>query len=80
MPVLARKGAKVYLGARNETKAKVAIVALEKEGLGSGQAVWLQVDFSDPRWAKHAAKEFLAKETLLNILSKLGFKKKILAI
>lgn len=66
---LARKGAKVYLGARSEVKAKLAIAALEQEGLGSGVVVWLDVNLSDPRWAKKAAEEFLKREKRLDILS-----------
>ncbi|KAF8906837.1 hypothetical protein CPB84DRAFT_1959889 [Gymnopilus junonius] len=66
--LLARKGAKVYLGARNEAKAKEAIAELEREGLGSGQVVWLHVDMSNPMWAQEAANEFLMKETRLDIL------------
>ena len=66
---LARKGAKVYLGARNEKKAQAAIIELEKEGIGSGQVLWLDVNFSDPRWAKQAAEEFLRRESRLDILS-----------
>ena len=66
--LLARRGAKVYLGARNESKAKAAIAELEREGLGSGQVVYLHVDLSDPRWAQEAANEFLTKETRLDIL------------
>ncbi|KAF8906838.1 hypothetical protein CPB84DRAFT_1769802 [Gymnopilus junonius] len=65
---LARKGAKVYLGARNESKAKAAMADLERDGLGSGQVVWLNVNFSDPRWAKQAAEEFLRRESRLDIL------------
>ncbi|KDR76480.1 hypothetical protein GALMADRAFT_210460 [Galerina marginata CBS 339.88] len=65
---LARKGAKVYLGARNEVKAKAAIAQLEQEGLGSGSVEWLYVNMSDPRWAKEAAEDFLQKESRLDIL------------
>ncbi|KAF9486213.1 NAD(P)-binding protein [Pholiota conissans] len=66
---LARKGAKVYLGARNEVKAREAIAQLEQEGLGSGQVVWLQVNLADPQWAQMAAEDFLEKEKRLDILS-----------
>ncbi|KAF8190180.1 NAD-P-binding protein [Pholiota molesta] len=65
---LARKGAKVYLGARNEAKAKEAIIQLEREGLGPGQVIWLHVDLADPRWAKMAAEDFLQRESRLDIL------------
>lgn len=66
--LLARKGAKVYLGARNESKASGAIHQLEQEGLGHGQVIWLKVDLSDPRLAKEAAEEFLRRESRLDIL------------
>ncbi|OBZ78301.1 hypothetical protein A0H81_02445 [Grifola frondosa] len=67
---LARQGAKVYLGARSEQKAKAAIERLHKEGLGprNGEVVWLNVDLSDPRDAKKAAEEFLTKEKRLDVL------------
>ncbi|KAF8970377.1 hypothetical protein BDZ97DRAFT_1914683 [Flammula alnicola] len=65
---LARKGAKVYLGARNETKALEAITQLEREGLGSGEVLWLNVNLGDPRWAKKAAEDFLRRESRLDIL------------
>ena len=65
---LARKGAKVYLGARNESKASGAISQLEQEGLGRGQVLWLKVDLSDPRLAKESAEDFLRRESRLDIL------------
>lgn len=65
---LARRGAKVYLGARDESKATGAIAKLQAEGLGQGQVVWLKVDFSDPRLAKRAAEEFIDCESRLDIL------------
>ncbi|KAF9465090.1 NAD-P-binding protein [Collybia nuda] len=67
---LARRGAKVYLGARNESKATGALARLEQEGLGpgNGQVIWFKVDFSDPRLAKEAAEAFLKRESRLDIL------------
>ncbi|KAJ7459916.1 NAD(P)-binding protein [Mycena latifolia] len=65
---LARRGAKVYLAARNESKATGAIARLEREGLGSGEVVFLKLDLADPRLAKKAAQEYLDKETRLDIL------------
>lgn len=67
---LARKGAKVYMGARNEEKAKAAIEKIQKAGLepGNGEVVWLPLDYSDPRDAKKAAEAFLEKEERLDIL------------
>ncbi|KIY48443.1 NAD(P)-binding protein [Fistulina hepatica ATCC 64428] len=66
---LARKGAKVYLGARNESKATGALAQLESEGVAPGQVLYLHVDLSDPRSAKKAAGEFMKRETRLDVLS-----------
>ena len=70
MQHLARKGAKVYMGARNEEKAKAAIEKIHKTGLapGNGEVVWLPLDYSDPRDAKKAAEAFMEKEQRLDIL------------
>lgn len=68
MKYLARKGAKVYLAARDEGRATQAIEALKEEGITPGQVVWLQLDLSDPRLAKKAAEEFVSKEERLDIL------------
>lgn len=67
---LARRGAKVYLGARSEEKAKAAIERLTAEGIGSGEVHYLHLDLSDPKLAKVAAEDFLTKETRLDILGK----------
>jgi hypothetical protein len=48
-----------------------AISQLEEEGISPGQVVWLNINLSDPRWAKEAAEEFLGKEPRLDILSRL---------
>jgi NAD(P)-dependent dehydrogenase (short-subunit alcohol dehydrogenase family) len=67
---LARCGAKVYLGARNEAKARAAIEKLQAEGLGprQGEVVWLDVDLTYPRKAKEAAEFILSREQRLDIL------------
>ncbi|KAF8804468.1 NAD(P)-binding protein [Phlegmacium glaucopus] len=54
---LARAGAKVYLAARNESRATGALARLDQEGLapGNGEVIWLKLDLSDPRDAKEAA-------------------------
>ena len=72
---LARAGAKVYLAARNESRATGAIARLEQEGLqpGDGEVIWLKLDLSDPRDAKKAAEEFLKREKRLDILGELYF-------
>ncbi|KAH9928811.1 NAD-P-binding protein [Fomitopsis serialis] len=67
---LARKGAKVYMAARSEEKAKAAIEKVQKAGLepGNGEVVWLPLDYSDPRDAKKAAEVFMEKEQRLDIV------------
>ena len=70
MQHLARRGAKVYIGARSEERVKAAIERLHAEGLepGNGELDWFQLDLSDPRKAKEGAEAFLAKEKRLDIL------------
>ncbi|KAJ8073760.1 hypothetical protein PM082_012038 [Marasmius tenuissimus] len=67
---LARAGAKVYLAARDETKANEAIAQLTREGLqpGNGEVVWLKMSLDDPREAKKAAEELMGREKRLDIL------------
>ncbi|KAF9223134.1 NAD(P)-binding protein [Gyrodon lividus] len=67
---LARLGAKVYMAARNKSKAEEAIAKLKQEGLapGNGQVVWLELDLSDPRNVKNTVQEFLGKESRLDVL------------
>lgn len=66
---LARRGAKVYLAARNESKATGAMAKLEAEGIAPGSVVFLKLDLADPRLAKASAQEFISKEERLDILS-----------
>ena len=67
---LARKGAKVYMGARDEDRAKEAIDLLQSEGLGpgNGEVRWLDLDLGDPTKTKKAGEEFLKVESRLDIL------------
>jgi len=67
---LARHGAKVYMAARNETKAQEAIERLHAEGLapGNGQVLCLQLDLSNPTLAQKAARVLLAQEDRLDVL------------
>lgn len=69
---LARHGAKVYIGARSEERAKAAIERLRAEGLepGNGELEWLALDLSDPRKVKESAEAFLEKEDRLDILGR----------
>ena len=68
---LARKGAKVYMAARNKARAEAAIAKLQREGLGpgNGEVIWLELDLCDPRNSKKAAQEFMNKEDRLDVLS-----------
>lgn len=67
---LARRGAKVYMGARYERAARDAIQRLEKDGLGpgNGEVIWIKVELSDPREAKAAAEEFMRREIRLDVI------------
>lgn len=67
---LARKGAKVYMAARNKARAEAAIAKLKSEGLGpgNGEVIWLELDLGDPRNPKKAAQEFMDKEDRLDVL------------
>lgn len=73
MQILARHGAKVYIGARSEERAKAAIERLRAEGLqpGNGELEWLELDLSDPRKTRASAEVFLSKESRLDILGRL---------
>ncbi|PPR08291.1 hypothetical protein CVT24_002449 [Panaeolus cyanescens] len=66
---LARKGAKVYVGARTESKGQDAIERLQAEGIGSGQVIYHECDVSTPQQAKASAMEFMRREDRLDILS-----------
>ncbi|KAI0640561.1 NAD-P-binding protein [Trametes meyenii] len=67
---LARHGAKVYMAARSEEKARAAIGRLHSEGLapGKGEVIWLNLDLSDPRDVKKAAEAFMKLEDRLDVL------------
>ncbi|KAK7056071.1 NAD-binding protein [Favolaschia claudopus] len=66
--ILARRGAKVYMATRNESRAKEAIQRMKSEGIGAGSVEWLHLDLSDPRSAARAVQTFLAKEQRLDLL------------
>ncbi|KZS87506.1 NAD(P)-binding protein [Sistotremastrum niveocremeum HHB9708] len=67
---LARKGAKIYLAARNESKTIGAIKELELAGLGPGNGSlhYIKLDLSDPQSIKKSAEEFLKREDRLDVL------------
>ncbi|KAJ6534274.1 NAD-P-binding protein [Mycena capillaripes] len=66
--MLARKGAKVYMAARDEGRATEAIKQLHSEDIKDGSVHWHKLNLSDPRTAQASAKEFLQKEQRLDIL------------
>ncbi|KAF7983220.1 hypothetical protein HWV62_23504 [Athelia sp. TMB] len=71
---LVQHGAKVYMGARSESKANAAIQRLHDEGLGdrAGEIVWLDLDLTYPSKAKAAAQYILSREQRLDILNGLS--------
>ncbi|KAJ6477868.1 NAD-P-binding protein [Mycena vitilis] len=66
--MLARKGAKVYMAARDEARAAEAIKQLESENINDGSVHWHKLDLCDPRAAHQSAEEFLKKEQRLDVL------------
>ena len=67
---LARKGAKVYMAARNESKATSAIEKLKSESFepGNGEIVFMKINLSDPKQVKNAAERFVQMESRLDVL------------
>ncbi|KAH9895318.1 NAD(P)-binding protein [Epithele typhae] len=65
---LARKGARVYMGARSEERAQAAIAQLEEAGVEKGKVEWLDLDLTYPKKVKAAAEGFMEKESRLDIL------------
>ncbi|KZP18129.1 NAD-P-binding protein [Athelia psychrophila] len=71
---LAKHGAKVYMGARNEERARAAIEKLHAEGLGDkagesrGTVIFLDLDLTHPSKAKAAAEYIVSREQRLDIL------------
>ncbi|KAH7151411.1 hypothetical protein DER46DRAFT_690373 [Fusarium sp. MPI-SDFR-AT-0072] len=67
---LASRGAKVYLGARSESRAKAAIKRLLEENplIPQENVVWLRLDLSNQAQVVDAAVELRSKEQRLDIL------------
>jgi NAD(P)-dependent dehydrogenase (short-subunit alcohol dehydrogenase family) len=67
---MALKGAKVYIGARNETKALEAIEEMKRESpsIAADQLHPFAADFGDLRAVKYAAQKFIENESRLDIL------------
>jgi NAD(P)-dependent dehydrogenase (short-subunit alcohol dehydrogenase family) len=71
---LARHGAKVYLAARNESKAKAAIEKLRAENpkISKHNLVWLPLDLANLDDVEQATRTFLGKDDRLDILGALS--------
>lgn len=69
---LAIHGAKVYLAARSEPKARLAIEKLQKDNptVNRSHLVWLPLDLGDRSSVAQAAETFSKAEHRLDILSK----------
>lgn len=67
---LASRGAKVYLGARSESRAKAAIKRLLEENplIPQENVVWLRLDLANQSQVVDAAVELQSKEQRLDIL------------
>ncbi|KAG9013036.1 hypothetical protein FRB90_006329, partial [Tulasnella sp. 427] len=68
---LAVKGAKVYLGARDESRGMSAVDKINQDLAGvssAGSVRWLPLDVETPRRARAGAQAFLAQESRLDIL------------
>ncbi|KAJ7183638.1 NAD-P-binding protein [Mycena filopes] len=66
--ILARRGAKVYMATRDETKARAAIAQMQAEGVGAGSVHFLHLDLSDPYAVSEVARQFAETEERLDIL------------
>jgi NAD(P)-dependent dehydrogenase (short-subunit alcohol dehydrogenase family) len=76
---LALRGATVYLGARNETKALEAVKSLEEEVAAAktdetttpspGKIIYHHCDISTPAQAQESAENFIKRESRLDVLS-----------
>ncbi|KAG8907650.1 hypothetical protein FRB99_003112 [Tulasnella sp. 403] len=68
---LAERGAKVYLGARNEARGRDAVERIKAAIASSpsaGSVQWLEVDVSTPLKAKESAERLLIQTSRLDIL------------
>ena len=67
---LARKGFRVFLGARNEKSGEVAAEKLRTEGVkeGYGEITFLKIDVSKPDSIRRAAEEFSRSTDRLDVL------------
>jgi NAD(P)-dependent dehydrogenase (short-subunit alcohol dehydrogenase family) len=69
---LTTHGAKVYLGARSEERAKAAIKKIEDahpQVKEEGRVLWLKLDLTEPVDVIESAKVFMGREQKLDILS-----------
>lgn len=73
---LVNAGAKVYMGARDESKAREAIDRLRAETpkVAAENIIWLPLELSDLRGVVKAAEIVKSKESRLDILSRCCFR------
>ena len=68
--LVAHNAAKVYIATRNESRAKAAIDDLSREYPNvDSRVVFLKLDLASLKSCQEAAKQFLSKESRLDILS-----------
>lgn len=70
---MSKRGAKVYIACRNESRATAAISKIEAWNTSEsrGPVIYHHLSLDDPREAKKSAEEFLSNETRLDILGML---------
>ena len=70
---LAAHGARVYMGARSEERAKTAIEKIENAHPTVKErnlVIWLPLDLTEPKDVVASAKDFMSREETLDILGK----------
>ena len=70
---LAAHGAKVYMGARSEERAKAAIKKIEDAHPTVKEkklVIWLPLDLTEPKDVIASTKDFMSREEKLDILGK----------
>ncbi|KAG8868003.1 hypothetical protein FRB98_003866 [Tulasnella sp. 332] len=66
-----KKGAKVYMGAMNGSRATGAIGQLKAEGIldsSKGSVIWLLLDLAIPRTTTTGAQDFMCRKSRLDVL------------
>ncbi|KAG9037158.1 hypothetical protein FRB95_006712 [Tulasnella sp. JGI-2019a] len=67
---LVRHGAKVYMGARSESRATTAIEKLKVDGYlnDGGEVIWHELDLMTPASVRRSAEAFMKREARLDVL------------